>query len=94
VGLEIMAYAIKKDDNELIKDQIYSTRSLLFQQIYSSVPAAAVRQLFAEEDLLSREDFMEACIKNYFSCPMELKNNFPDLFKKIDQLLFSQIRLN
>lgn len=93
LGLEIMAHAIKKDENELLKDQIYSSRNLLFQQLSGSDPSAAVRELFAEDDLLSREDFMEACIKNYFGCPAELKNNFPDLFKKIDKLLFSQLRL-
>lgn len=92
IGLEIMAHAIKKDDNELIKNQVFSTRTLLFQQLSASASNTSVRQLFEDGDLLSKEDFLEACIKNYFSYPTELKNNFPDLFKEIDKLLFSQMR--
>lgn len=94
IGLEIMAHAIKKDNHEELKDQIFSSRTMLFQKASTNDPEQRIKALFSEEDLLSKEDFMEACIKNYHSFPTELKNNFPDLFKKIDQLMFAQMGLS
>jgi len=93
LGLEIMAYAIKKDENESLKEQIFQTRTLLFRLMPATDPNALVRPLFEEADFKTREDFLEACLKNYLSHPVELKNNFPDLFRKLDQLLYSQIKL-
>jgi hypothetical protein len=94
IGLQIMACAIKKFDNESLKDQVFESRYLLYHQLSLSDPNALVRSLFKEEDFVCKEDFLEACLKNYLSYPVELKNNFPDLFKKLDKLLYSQIRLS
>lgn len=94
IGLQIMAHAIKKDQNERLKDQIFQTRTLLFRQIPATDPNALVRPMFEEDDFRTREDFLEACLKNYLSHPIELKNNFPDLFRKLDQLLYSQIKVS
>lgn len=94
MGLQIMAYAIKKGENESIKAQIFESRYLLYHQLALSAPNALVRSLFKEEDFVCKEDFLEACLKNYLSYPIELKNNFPCLFKKLDKLLYSQITLS
>jgi hypothetical protein len=94
IGLQIMAHAIKKDQNERLKDQIFQTRVLLFRQIPATDPHALVRPLFEEDDFKTREDFLEACLKNYLCHPIELKNNFPDLFRKLDKLLYSQIKVS
>lgn len=94
IGLEIMAHAIKKSGNELLMDRIFQSRYLLFHQLSTAENNASVRDLFSEDDLLCREDFMEACLKNYLSSPLELKNNFPGLFRQLDILLYSQIRVS
>lgn len=94
MGLEIMAHAIKKSGNEMLMDRIFQSRFLLFHQISASENNASVRALFSEDDLKCRENFMEACLKNYLSYPLELKNSFPDLFRQLDLLLYSQIRLS
>lgn len=92
IGLEIMAFAIKKDKST-IKEDIYHNRGLLFHQMPSSDTGGSLSALFRDEDFRSKEDFLEACITNYFSHPTELKNNHPDLFRKLDKLLYSEVSL-
>jgi hypothetical protein len=93
IGLQIMAHAIK-GENEAIKDQIFESRFLLYHQMSLSDPNALVWSLFEGKDFGSKEDFLEACLKNYLCYPMELKNSFPDLFRKLDKLLYSQLKLS
>jgi hypothetical protein len=91
IGLQIMAHAIKKDENT-IKTEIFSNRSLLYSQPLDSETHIQGQNLFKTEDFQSKEDFMEACLKNYFGNPVELKNSCPNLFKKLDHLFYSQIK--
>jgi len=91
IGLQIMAHAIKKDENA-IKNEIFSNRALLYSQPSDSESHIPGQNLFKTEDFQTKEDFMEACLKNYFGNPVELKNTCPNLFRKLDYLFYSQIK--
>ncbi|MBX9850567.1 MAG: zinc-dependent peptidase [Cytophagaceae bacterium] len=93
VGLEVMAHAMKKDENEIVKEEIFRNRNVYYKINSYLKSTSGSLVLFQDEDFKTRDNFFEACIKNYFSYPVELKNKFPELFRKIDQLLYSEIRL-
>lgn len=92
IGLDIMTHAIKKDGDASIKDEIFKRRNEYYL-VYSYLEEVRKQELlFKGEDFLSKDDLLEACLKNYFSSPVEFKNCFPELFYQIDRLLYSQLK--
>ena len=93
IGLEVMAHAMKKDENETVKEEIFRKRNAYYIiNAYLKTTSDAMI-LFRDEDFKNSDNFFEACVKNYFSYPVELKNKFPELFRKVDRLLYSGIKL-
>jgi Mlc titration factor MtfA (ptsG expression regulator) len=91
IGLMIMANALKLEQYTFFKEQIYFNNAALYFANSNLVTREDNRTMFEAKDMKNREDFLIACLIHYFSKPMELKNRYPDLFRKIDYTLFKEI---
>jgi hypothetical protein len=90
VGIKIMAHAMKLEDLTPIKEQlsIYNT-----PEIYKHVvPSVYTRDdLFTNYTINTRDEFIVACLVNYFGNPVALKNAYPEIFRRLEKSLYSGI---
>jgi Mlc titration factor MtfA (ptsG expression regulator) len=89
IGLVMMAAAIKKEYGSRFLEKIFSNADS-FMKVYSNFDKKE-NVLFPESDFASKEEFLNACIKYYFTSPMLLKNQYPEIFKRIDKLLYQDV---
>ena len=86
-----MANALKMEKYSFIKEEIYLSDAASYLINSKAVTRSENRQIFGENDMKNHEDFFVACLIHYFSKPLELKNRYPALFKKIDYTLFKKV---
>lgn len=93
LGIKIMANALKRETINSLYEEIYTSQtSQYFLNASGLNQSLNLNNLvFEEKAFSSKSDFVEACIINYFSKPNELKNNFPELFKKIELSLYEGV---
>ena len=91
LGLMVMANALKWEKYSFLKEQIYFKNAASYFTNSKVGKVAENRQIFEDKDMKNNEDFFIACLIHYFSKPMELKNRYPDLFRKIDYTLFNKV---
>jgi Mlc titration factor MtfA (ptsG expression regulator) len=89
VGLVVMAAVIKKEFGIRFVEDIVGNVDT-FMKLYSNNDKKK-NILFPESAFSSKEEFLNACIKYYFTSPMQLKNLYPEIFKRIDKLLYQQV---
>jgi MtfA peptidase len=89
VGLLVMAAVIKKEYGTLFVENIFGNVDS-FMKVYSKYDKKK-NILFPESDFSTKEEFLSACIRYYFTSPMQLKNHYPEIFFKIDKLLYQQV---
>jgi Mlc titration factor MtfA (ptsG expression regulator) len=90
VGLRIMAHAIKLEKIDELKQQLYVYRS---SELFKHTPPSIYTRetLFKPNELKDNDDFVVACLLNYFGKPDALKNTYPELFKHLDKSLYGTL---
>lgn len=91
LGLMVMANALKLEKYSFLKEQIYYKHASTYFTNSKVGKITENWQIFEEKDMKNNEDFFIACLIHYFSKPMDLKNRYPDLFKKIDYTMFNKV---
>jgi MtfA peptidase len=89
MGLVVMAAAIKKEYGSKFLENIFDNVDS-FMKVYSNTERKE-NILFPESDFLSKEAFLNACIRHYFTSPVQLKNQYPEIFKRIDRHLYHEV---
>jgi Mlc titration factor MtfA (ptsG expression regulator) len=89
MGLVVMASAIKKEYGNLFVENIFGNVES-FMKLYSNYDKKE-KIIFPQSDFSSKEAFLNACIRHYFIAPMQLKNQYPEVFKRIDKILYQEV---
>lgn len=80
IGLKLMVFAMKLETGNSVKEEIYRLRPSV---IYRNMP------VFTEHgESRDRDSFFMHCLVRYFSNPQILKNQYPDIFKKLEVALY------
>lgn len=93
LGLKMMAHAIKHEKPHRLKEELTFYKPGQFYQNSGESKSIRIKEetIFNRQELLDKEEFMVACIINYFSNPNEFKNAYPELFKRLDATFYKGI---
>jgi Mlc titration factor MtfA (ptsG expression regulator) len=94
LGLVIMAAILKRENNQLFKELVLKVQDADYRIDKSEALHKRSKSLFEENEMRDKDAFIEACIKYYFTHPLDLRNQHPKLFRKIDLMLYRNVAGN
>jgi Mlc titration factor MtfA (ptsG expression regulator) len=94
LGLIIMAAILKRENNQLFKELVLKAQDADYMIDKSEAMHKRNKSLFEKKELCDKDVFIEACIKYYFTHPLDLRNQHPKLFRKLDLMLYSKVAGN
>lgn len=92
VGLRVMATVLQMESGR--KNRQRFELSVSPDRIQKNQLGMKTDRLFENIDLVSTDQFLVACLVNFFDKPMQFKNQYPGLFKEVDHLLHEGVLKN
>jgi MtfA peptidase len=94
LGLVIMAAILKRENNQAFKDLVLKAQDADYMIDKSEALHKKTKNIFEKNEMRDKDAFIEACIKYYFTHPLDLRNQHPKLFRKIDAMLYRNVAGN
>lgn len=91
IGLKIMAYAIKLESNNHLKEEIYKLKTELLFKFSATKELRQNEVMYVDTYSKNKDNFFMFCLLNYFANPHDLKNSYPAIFKKMELILYKEI---
>ncbi|MFL5731094.1 MAG: zinc-dependent peptidase [Cytophagaceae bacterium] len=91
LGLIIMAAILKRENQQLFRELVLKAQDADYLIDKSQALHQRTKNLFEKKELSDKDAFIEACIRYYFTRPLELRNQHPKMFRKIDLMLYRNI---
>lgn len=91
IGLKIMAYAMKIEAANPLKEEVYKLKSRSIYKNSAHMESNTNSVIYSDATVKDRDNFFMFCLLNYFSNPQHLKNSYPEVFKRLEFILFKEI---